>query len=34
MRLSLEMRARLEDGIKEGGRIYEQTIGEHQQRVR
>jgi amidophosphoribosyltransferase len=33
MRLSLEMRARLEDGIKEGGRIYEQTIGEHQQRV-
>ncbi len=34
MSLSLEMRARLEDGIKEGGRIYEQTIGEHQQRVR
>jgi glutamine phosphoribosylpyrophosphate amidotransferase len=34
MRLSLEMRVRLEDGIKEGGRIYEQTIGEHQQRVR
>jgi amidophosphoribosyltransferase len=32
--LSLEMRSRLEEGIVEEGRIYEQTIGEHQQRVR
>jgi amidophosphoribosyltransferase len=34
MRLSLEMRSRLDDGIEEGGRIYEQAIGEHQQRIR
>jgi amidophosphoribosyltransferase len=34
MQLSLEMRTRLEEGENEDGRIYEQTIGEHQQRVR
>ena len=34
MRLSLEMRARLEEGIVERGRIYEQAIEGHQQRVR
>jgi amidophosphoribosyltransferase len=34
MRLVLEMRSRLDDGIEEGGRIYEQAIGEHQQRIR
>ncbi len=34
MQLSLEMRTRLEEGKNEDGRIYEQTIGDHQQRVR
>jgi amidophosphoribosyltransferase len=33
MGLSLEMSARLEEGKNEDGRIYEQTIGENQQRV-